>query len=80
MDCQHLEELHELNLLGALSEQSSSDVVAHLARSCPHCLARVHEAMEIIYVLCLRSKPARPHPRVKAKLLEKILPKREPRG
>ncbi len=40
----------------------------------------IHEAMEIIYVLCLRSKPARPHPRVKAKLLEKILPKREPRG
>ncbi len=40
----------------------------------------MREATEIVYMLCLRSKPARPHPRVKAELLGKIQTKREPHG
>jgi hypothetical protein len=80
MGCQHLDELHELWLLGALSEQSSRDLREHLARGCPHCLARVREAAETVYLLGLGSKPARPHPRVKAELLNKISHKRAPHG
>ena len=72
MGCQHLEELYELWLLGALIEPGSLDLREHLTRRCPHCLARVREAEEIVYLLSLASKPARPHPRVKAELLSRI--------
>jgi hypothetical protein len=78
MGCQHLEELYELWLLGALSEQSSTDLRAHLARGCPHCLTRVREAAETVYLLGLAPKPARPHPRVKAELLRQISRKTAP--
>jgi hypothetical protein len=72
MGCQHLEELYELYLLGAVSEEGSLDLREHLARGCPHCLGRVREAAETVYVLGLASKPARPHPRVKSELLRLI--------
>jgi hypothetical protein len=72
MGCQHLEELYELWLLGALSEKGSQDLRDHLARGCPYCLARVQEATETVYLLDLASKPLRPPPRVKSELLRRI--------
>ena len=78
MGCQHLEELYELWLLGALSARSSLDLREHLARGCAHCLARVRDATETVYVLELASKPARPNPRVKAELLRQISLKTAP--
>ena len=78
MGCQHLEEIYELWLLGAVSGQSSVDLGEHLARNCPHCLTRVREAVETVYLLGLASKPARPHPRVKAELLRQIAKKAGP--
>jgi hypothetical protein len=78
MGCQHLEELYELWLLGALSEQGSLDLCDHLARGCPHCLARVREATETVYLLSLAPKPARPRPRVKSELLRRISRKAAP--
>jgi hypothetical protein len=78
MGCQHLEELYELWLLGAISGPSSVDLREHLARGCPHCLGRVREATETVYVLGLASKPDRPHPRVKSELLREISRKTSP--
>jgi hypothetical protein len=72
MGCRHLEEVYELFLLGALSEQGSLELREHLARGCPHCLVRIREAVETVYVLSLFSKPARPNPRVKAELLRRL--------
>jgi hypothetical protein len=78
MGCQHLEELYELWLLGAISEQGAGDLRDHLARGCPHCLGRVREATETVYLLGSASKPARPHPRVKSELLRQIARKATP--
>jgi hypothetical protein len=78
MGCQHLEELYELWLLGALSGQGALDLREHLARGCPHCVARVREATETVYLLGLAAKPVRPHPRVKAELLRQISPNAAP--
>jgi len=78
MGCQHLEEVYELWWLGALAEQGSRDLHEHLARQCPHCLARVRDAAETVYMLGLASKPVRPHPRVKVELLRQITPKPAP--
>ena len=72
MGCQHLEELYELWLLGALSEKGSLDLHEHLGRGCAQCLGRLREAVETVYVLGLTPKPARPRPRVKAELLRSI--------
>ncbi len=72
MDCQHLDELHELWLLGALTEQASRDLGEHLARDCPNCLTRARDAAGMVYLLALGSKSVRPHPRVKAALLSRI--------
>lgn len=72
MGCQYLEELYELWLLGSLSERSASDLRDHMARGCPHCLERVREAAEMVYIFGLASKPARPHPRVKSELLRRV--------
>jgi hypothetical protein len=69
MGCQYLEETYELFLLGALSEQGALELREHLARGCPHCLERIREAEETVYLLSLTSKPARPNPRVKRELL-----------
>jgi hypothetical protein len=78
MGCQHLEELYELWLLGAISEQGSLDLREHLGRGCPHCLARIREATETIYLLSLAPKPTRPHPRVKSEVLRQISRKAAP--
>ena len=78
MGCQHLEELYELWLLGALSEQGSLDLRDHLGRGCPQCLARVREAAETVYLLGLAPKPVRPHPHVKVELLRQISRKATP--
>jgi hypothetical protein len=72
MGCQHLEDSYELWWLGALSPKVSQDLGEHLARGCPHCLERVREAGEMVYLLGLAAKPARPHPRVKSELLRQI--------
>jgi hypothetical protein len=80
MVCQHLEELHELWLLGVVSGAGANDLPGHLARGCPNCLARMREASEIVYILSLRAKPLRPSPRIKAELFAKIPSPREPRG
>jgi hypothetical protein len=78
MGCQYLEELYELWWLGALPEQASQEVGDHLARGCPHCLLRVREAAENVYLLGLAAKPARPHPRVKSELLRQVSAKAAP--
>ena len=79
MGCQHLEELYELWLMGALSEQGSQEILEHLRGGCADCLVRVRDAAETVYILGLSSKPVRPHPRVKAELLRLISRKAAPR-
>jgi hypothetical protein len=70
MGCQHLEELYELFLLGALSDQGSVELREHLDRACPNCLVRTREAAETVYLLSLTAKPVRPAARVKSSLLQ----------
>ena len=72
MGCQHLDELYELWLLGALSEQGAADLRDHLQHGCVQCLARVREAAETVYLLGLTPGPVRPRPRVKSGLLRQI--------
>ncbi|HTS71857.1 MAG TPA: hypothetical protein VMO17_23010 [Terriglobia bacterium] len=72
MGCQHLEELYELWLLGAIPPENSLELREHLARDCPHCRARLRDAAQTVYLLGLAAKPAPPPARVKAELLRRI--------
>jgi len=69
LDCRHLEDVYELFLLGALSEEGSLELREHLTQGCVQCLARVKEAARTVYLLSLSARPASPGPKAKAELL-----------
>ena len=69
MDCRHLEDIYELFLLGALSDENSLQLREHLTHGCEHCVERVKEAARTVYVLSLTAKPLSPGPKAKVDLL-----------
>ena len=69
MDCRHLDDVYELFLLGALSDEESLELRQHLTQTCPQCLERVKEAARTVYLLSLTAKPVPPAPKTKADLL-----------
>jgi predicted anti-sigma-YlaC factor YlaD len=72
MDCQHLDEIYELYLLGALDEDDSARVQEHLERGCPNCLEHLREAALAVYFLCLTARPVRPRPQRRSQLLRRL--------
>jgi hypothetical protein len=72
MDCQHLDDLYELFLLGTLPTEAADELRNHLEGGCPSCLERIREAAQTVYLLCLRSKSARLHPQRKSQLLHRL--------
>jgi len=71
MDCKRLDEGYELFLIGARPGDAALDLREHLAQGCERCLERTREAVETIYLLSLNARPARPHPRLKAQLMQR---------
>lgn len=72
MDCQHLDELYELFLLGALADETSVEISEHLGRGCPRCLEQLREATLSVYLLCRTTRQSRPSPKVKSRLLRRL--------
>ena len=72
MGCQHLDELYELYLLGALADESAQELSEHVERRCPVCMARLREAAQAVYLLTMATKTARPDPKLKARLLQRL--------
>jgi hypothetical protein len=72
MGCQPLEDLYALYLLESLAPEDSIELSGHLARGCPQCLERIREAVQTVYLLSLTARPARPHPKMKAQLLQRL--------
>ncbi|MGO9274857.1 MAG: hypothetical protein ACLQOO_32285 [Terriglobia bacterium] len=76
MGCQHLEELYELYLLGALDPEDTERVSEHVRRQCPSCCQGLREAALTVYLLCQTTSPARASARVdsqqKADLLRRL--------
>jgi len=59
MGCQHLEELYELYLLGALDPEDADRVGEHVRTQCPSCYEGLREAALAVYLLCQTTPPAR---------------------
>jgi hypothetical protein len=72
MDCQPLEGLYELFLLGTLSEEESVELREHLQQRCAPCLERIREATQTVYLLSLMTKPVRPDPKLKSQILRRL--------
>ncbi len=72
MGCQHLDELYELYILGALQGAESLQIREHLERNCPHCLDRLREAAQTVYLLILLARPARFDMKRKGRLLQQL--------
>lgn len=72
MGCQHLDEIFELFLLGAIPREISADVRAHLDHGCPTCLERLREAGKSVHLLAQMIRPGRPNPKWKSDLLRRL--------
>ncbi len=72
MGCQPLENLFALFLLESLAPQDTTEISEHLERRCPQCLERVREAAQTVYLLSLSTRTARPDPKLKAQLLQRL--------
>ena len=72
MGCQHLEEIYELYLLGALAPDDRAKVEEHVERGCPNCLEHLREAALAVYFLCFTERPVRPRTQRKAQLLRRL--------
>lgn len=69
---EHLDELYELYLLGALGREDSASIREHVKQGCPRCLEQLREAALSVYLLCQASRPVRPGPQHKAQLLRRL--------
>lgn len=72
MGCQPLENLYALFLLESLAPEDTAEISEHLERRCPQCLERVRDAAQTVYLLSLSTKAARPDPKMKAQLLQRL--------
>ena len=72
MDCQHLEDLYELYLLGGLAGNERHTLDEHLRASCPRCLPGLREAAETLFWLVHNSSPARPRPALRTRLVARL--------
>lgn len=72
MVSQHLEDVYELYLLGALSSEEAVTIEGHMKRRCPECIEYLREAALSLYFLCLTPRPVRPAAQVKAQLLGRL--------
>ena len=69
---QHLDDIYELYLLGALGREESARVKEHLARACPSCLENLRDAALSVYLLCQAVPAVRPGAQHKSQLLRRL--------
>jgi hypothetical protein len=72
MDCQHLDQLYEMYLLGGIGGSAAEEIEAHVLRGCRHCLDGLREAAETVYCLLQNAGAVRPRPAVRTRLAERL--------
>ncbi len=59
MGCEHLDDLYELYLLGALDDAQGAVIREHLERGCSYCVEHAREASLTLYLFTQLAPPAR---------------------
>jgi hypothetical protein len=72
MECQYLDDVYELFLLGLLKPRETAEVKAHLERGCPYCLDHLREAAQSVYFVLASSKSRKPPQQVKSEILSSL--------
>ena len=72
MECQYLDDVYELFLLGLLKPKETAEVREHLERGCPYCLDHLREAAQSVYFVLSEAKRRKPPQQVKSDILSSL--------
>jgi hypothetical protein len=72
MECQYLDDLYELFLLGLLKPKETAEMKEHLERGCPYCLDHLREAAQSVYFVLSGSESRKPPQQVKTEVLSSV--------
>ena len=72
MECQYLDDVYELFLLGLLKPKEAAPVKEHVERGCPYCMDHLREAAQSVYFLLSESKNHKPPQQVKSEILRRL--------
>jgi hypothetical protein len=72
MECQYLDDVYELFLLGLLKPKETAEVREHLERGCPYCLDHLREAAQSVYFVLSEAKSRKPPQQVKSDILSSL--------
>jgi len=72
MECQYLDDVYELFLLGLLKPKEAAPVKEHVERGCPYCVDHLREAAQSVYFLLSGSKSHKPPQQVKSEILRSL--------
>jgi len=72
MECQYLDDVYELFLLGLLKPKETAAVREHVERGCPYCVDHLREAAQSVYFVLSGSKSRKPPAQVKAEILRSL--------
>ena len=72
MECQYLDDVYELFLLGLLKPKETAEVKEHVERGCHYCLDHLREAGQSVYFLLSVVKGRKPPNNLKAEILRSL--------
>ena len=72
MECQYLDDVYELFLLGLLKPKETAEVKEHLERGCPYCMDHLREAAQSVYFLLSVAKGRKPPNSLKTEILRSL--------
>jgi hypothetical protein len=72
MECQYLDDVYELFLLGLLKPKETAEVKEHVERGCHYCLDHLHEAGQSVYFLLSVVKGRKPPNNLKTEILRSL--------
>lgn len=72
MECQYLDDVYELFLLGLLKPKESAEVKEHVERGCPYCVEHLREAAQSVFFLLSSAKSRKPPAQLKAEILRSL--------
>jgi anti-sigma factor RsiW len=72
MECQYLDDVYELFLLGLLKPKEAAAVKEHLERGCPYCVDHLREAAQSVYFVLSSSKSRKPPQQAKSEILRSL--------
>ena len=72
MECQYLDDVYELFLLGLLRPKETTEVKEHLERGCPYCTHHLREAAQSVYFFLSVAKGRKPPNNLKSEILRSL--------